>query len=76
MFFYYKFEENMRKAIKLKKAAQMTASLGDRTLVETIVEIELAASCMPLVKSKVRAIMMTKIMKGRPGVTVESSARH
>jgi hypothetical protein len=53
----------------------MTASLGDKTLVETIVEIELAASWNPLVKSKVRARIMTKIMNGKPGVTTESSAR-
>ena len=31
-------------ATKLKKAAQMTAYCGERTLVETMVEIELAAS--------------------------------
>jgi hypothetical protein len=40
---------NMRKATKLKKAAQMTAFRGDKTLVETMVEIEFAASCIPLV---------------------------
>ena len=56
---------NTRKATKLKKAAQITASLGDRTRVETMVEIELAASCMPLVKSKTRATRMTKIMNSR-----------
>ena len=67
---------NMRNAMKLKKAAQITASLGDRTLVVTIVEIELAASCMPFVKSKVKAIMMTKTMKGRPIVTVSPPAQH
>jgi hypothetical protein len=39
----------MRKATKLKKAAQTTAFLGVKTLVETIVAMELAASCMPLV---------------------------
>ena len=51
---------NMRKATKLKNAAQMTACLGDKTLVETTVEIEFAASCIPLVKSKTRAMRMTK----------------
>jgi hypothetical protein len=40
---------NIRKATKLKNAAQMTACLGDKTLVETIVEMEFAASCIPLV---------------------------
>src|SRR5215218_2395748 len=37
---------NTRTAAKLKKAAQMTAMLGVRTLVETTVAIELAASEM------------------------------
>src|SRR6266536_3981838 len=40
------------KATKLKTAAQMTAARGDKTLVETTVAIELAASWNPLVKSK------------------------
>jgi hypothetical protein len=40
---------NTRNATKLKTAAQMTACLGDKTLVETMVEIEFAASCIPLV---------------------------
>src|SRR5829696_6629458 len=44
-----------RKAMKLKKAAQMTASCGVRTLVETTVAIELAASWKPLVKSNTSA---------------------
>jgi hypothetical protein len=55
----------MRKATKLKKAAQMTACRGDKTLVETTVEMELAASCMPLVKSKTRAIMMIGAITNR-----------
>ncbi len=49
---------NIRNATKLKKAAQMTACFGESTRVETIVETELAASCMPLVKSKTSAIAM------------------
>ena len=53
----------MRKATKLKKAAQMTACLGLRTRVETIVATELAASWRPLVKSKARAMAMMKTMK-------------
>jgi hypothetical protein len=40
---------NMRKATKLKKAAQTTARRGESTRVDTIVEMELAASCMPFV---------------------------
>jgi hypothetical protein len=56
---------NIRKATKLKTAAQTTACLGDKTLVETIVEMEFAASCIPLVKSNTRAIMMTKMMKNK-----------
>ena len=39
-------------AMKLKKAAHSTARRGDRTRVETTVAIELAASFMPLRKSK------------------------
>src|SRR6266540_366067 len=42
---------NTRKATKLKKAAQITATRGVSTLVETTVAIELAASWKPLVKS-------------------------
>lgn len=36
----------------------MTAILGDKTLVETIVATELAASCIPLVKSKAKATII------------------
>jgi hypothetical protein len=53
---------NIRKATKLKNAAQMTACLGDKTLVETMVEIEFAASCIPLVKSKTKAMNMIKMI--------------
>ncbi len=56
----------IRKATKLKKAAQITARLGDRTRVETMVATELAASCMPLVKSKARATAMMKTMNPKP----------
>jgi hypothetical protein len=52
----------MRKATKLKNAAQMTARRGDKTLVETIVEIEFAASCIPFVKSKTKAMSMIKMI--------------
>src|ERR1700761_6566667 len=44
-----------RKAMKLNTAAQNTATLGDRTRVETMVAMELAASCMPFRKSNSRA---------------------
>ena len=44
-----------KKAMKLKNAAQTTATLGESTRVETTVAIELAASCRPLRKSKMRA---------------------
>jgi hypothetical protein len=55
-----------RKAMKLKKAAQATACCGFRTLVDTMVAMELAASCRPLRKSKSRA---TPIRTIRYGVT-------
>ena len=45
-----------RKAMKLKKAAQTTAYCGRSTRVETIVAIELAASCSPFRKSKSSAM--------------------
>jgi hypothetical protein len=61
---------NIRKATKLKNAAQRTACLGDKTLVETIVEIEFAASCMPLVKSKTRAMRMMKIINNKLKSTI------
>src|SRR5512145_2674856 len=41
--------------MKLKKAAQATAFIGERTRVDTTVAIELAASWNPLMKSKARA---------------------
>src|SRR4029453_8401678 len=59
-----------RKAMKLKKAAQMTAIRGVRTRVETTVAIELAASWKPLVKSNTNAsrkIAMT-LSRTRPGM--------
>jgi len=56
----------IRKAAKLKKAAQMTAWRGVRTRVETTVAIEFAASCMPLVKSNASATTTMKMTKRRP----------
>jgi hypothetical protein len=43
----------------LKNAAQITAKRGDNTRVATIVAIELAASCIPFVKSNARATAIT-----------------
>ena len=40
-----------RKAMKLKNAAHITARRGKRTRVDTIVAIELAASCSPFRRS-------------------------
>src|SRR5882672_4817109 len=45
-----------KNAIKLKKAANITARTGESTRVETTVAMELAASWNPLVKSKSRAM--------------------
>ena len=51
-----------RKAMKLKKAAQTTASWGLRTRVDTTVAIELAASCSPFRKSNASAIPIRAMM--------------
>src|SRR5215204_5625547 len=59
-----------RKAMKLNRAAQTTASRGVSTRVETTVAIELAASWKPLVKSNTSAsatIAMTE-MRARSGM--------
>src|SRR5207247_6109841 len=50
---------NTRNATKLKNAAHATAYRGERTLVDTTVAIELAASWKPLVKSNASATAMT-----------------
>ena len=47
-------------ATKLKKAAQTTATCGERTRVETTVAMEFAASWKPLMKSKTSATTMMK----------------
>jgi len=49
----------IKNAKKLKKAAQITACNGVRTLVDTIVAIEFAASWKPLIKSKIRPRRIT-----------------
>src|SRR5438046_5560233 len=46
-------------AMKFQKAAQTTARKGVRTRVETMVAMELAASCQPFENSKVRVRKMT-----------------
>jgi len=48
-------------AAKLKNAAQATAIKGDRTFVETMVAIELAASFMPFRKSNTKAMIIVII---------------
>src|SRR5690348_2857656 len=52
-----------RNAMKLKKAAQITACEGRSTRVETMVAMELAASWKPLMKSKANAMKTMKPMK-------------
>jgi hypothetical protein len=55
----------VKAARKLKKAAHITAYLGDSTRVETTVAMELAASWKPLMKSKISATrtMMTTTVR-------------
>ena len=53
-------ENKIVNAIKLKKAAQSTANLGLSTPVVTMVAMELAASWKPLIKSKTKAMNITK----------------
>src|SRR4051795_8009975 len=59
--------------MKLKKAAHNTAYCGRSTRVETMVAIELAASCNPLRKSKSSATAINPTRIGRPSVA--STAR-
>src|SRR6266487_2940779 len=60
----------IRKARKLKAAAQITATRGVSTLVETTVAIELAASWKPLEKSNTNAssTMATTVTRTRSGM--------
>jgi len=51
----------MKKALKLKNAAHITACAGVSTLVETMVAIELAESWNPFMKSKHKARKMIMI---------------
>src|SRR5882724_8373412 len=64
---------NTRKATKLKNAAHNTAYCGRSTRVDTIVAIELAASCNPLRKSNNSATAINPTRIGRPSVA--STAR-
>src|ERR1700680_2389833 len=64
---------NTRKATKLKNAAQNTAYCGRSTRVDTIVAIELAASCNPLRKSNRSATAINPTRIGKPSVA--STAR-
>ena len=54
-------ENTIKKAAKFQKAAHRTAAPGDKTLVDTIVAIEFAASFIPLRKSKSNAISIATI---------------
>ncbi len=54
---------NTRKATKLKKAAQYTAQRGASTRVETMVAMELAASCNPFKKSNNSAVPTSTIRR-------------
>src|SRR5674476_975042 len=64
---------NTMKATKLKNAAHSTAYCGRSTRVDTMVAIELAASCNPLRKSNNSATPINPPSTGRPSVA--STAR-
>src|ERR1700686_937337 len=64
---------NTVKATKLKNAAHSTAYCGRSTRVDTMVAIELAASCSPLRKSNSSATAINPTRIGRPSVA--STAR-
>src|ERR1700730_5342132 len=53
-------------ATKFQKGGQATARTGVRTRVETIVAMELAASCQPLENSKARVRKMTTRRREKP----------
>src|SRR5712691_5638515 len=61
------------KATKLKKAAHTTACCGRNTRVDTMVAIELAASCNPLRKSNASATMTSAIRTGKASATASMS---
>src|SRR4051812_14760764 len=65
---------NTVKATKLKNAAQNTAYCGRSTRVETIVAIELAASCSPFRKSNSSATAMSPNRTGRPSAVSKTES--
>ena len=66
---------NPNAAMKLKNAAKTTAFRGDRTLVETTVDMEFAESWNPLVKSKTSAIPMMTTISSHVASIMQSSHR-
>jgi hypothetical protein len=60
-------------AAKLKNAAHRTAFRGVKTLVETIVAMEFAASFIPFRKSNSNANPMTKITSANTTLTLQKS---
>src|SRR3954469_3157434 len=65
-----------KKATKLKNAAQMTASFGDSTRVDTTVAMLLAASWNPLMKSNASATRMVTITRRVVLLTLFALAQH
>ena len=65
---------NTPNATKLKNAAHNTAYCGRSTRVDTIVAIELAASCKPFRKSNSRATAINPIRMGRPKRGIHGAA--
>src|SRR6478735_9411366 len=63
-----------RKAMKLKKPAQKTAARGGNTRVDTMVAIELAASCRPFRKSNSNATAISPTRTGRPNAASTAAA--
>jgi hypothetical protein len=65
-------------AVNSKNAAQRTAFLGERTLVDTMVEMALAESWKPLRKSNTRATRIRKTTKANEsGIMIwEEAVRH
>ena len=68
-------EPKIRKATKLKNAAQATACCGRSTRVETMVAMEFAASCRPLRKSNASAIRISAISTGSASAMASMSAQ-
>jgi hypothetical protein len=64
---------NPNAAMKLKNAAKTTALRGDSTFVDTTVDIELAESWNPLVKSKTSAIPIMIMMSSHVASIIRSS---